>query len=1140
MSNNYDDFDWEKYINYYNDLKVCLKTKDHAIKHWILHGKNENRIYFKINNTNFYYDNFDWKKYINYYEDLKECLFTKEDAINHWINHGKYEKREYFKYNLIITENDLIKLNNNNFINNDYIFDDIKIFCRDDIEEYNYLFNIKYFSYNETIYYDNNIYKNFNNNIDIIKSFIYYDKSEFIFINSKLISFEYLRYWKKKIKNIFDKYDYDIIELTINNNDNFNNIIENNIEINDIIDGNGLVLDAYYISKNGLDKILNNNINILKDWKIGRFSRPLFGYTNNINYNLWRLYYKVVFYWDKIYCINFCYDIEKRKNMKKYSNLLNYNEDIFYNRVITSNIPDINTIIDMNIYNESILYYNIKNEEHGLNITFNNIIKDAINNNYQYTLILYDNITFESDYYRVLNYFFNKYDDFDILILGFNNNGHINLNNICDNIDKYDNYNLYIPKKDIFNNISLDRFNALILSQKALKVLYERKIPINHISDIIFNIKNNFTDNLITQIDNNLKSYLIFENLFKTSDINEIDTEINTKINIQIENNFLKNKSINYLSKIKRLNFKINNNYYITIYIGNSIKEYYKKFIDILLDKFKYYKLVDYINNTDIIICTEFDNLILNDQSINIFINGENENNRPCNNYTDIAILSNKIMNYSYNIYFPQLFTSLWERRTDYTNILNNSREKFCAYMYSYDLEYRVELYNFISKYKIVDALGKSCSNIINDDRKLYNENLTYNDSAVKKYSNYKFVLALENGISDGYITEKIINPIIANSIPIYAGPKDAFDIINKKRVIYIYDFEDYDQLLNYIIEVDNNDELYNSIVSEKIFNSKITWNNFEEYLSNNIDKAFGFKPKNILITEQCINECISENTKIRNNKLNEYDFIISAFNINNIDNKYIKQYLYSYININDKLFIENINYKELLNETNKIKFYIINLDSRKDKYLNTIKECNNNGIYNIERFSAIKPTYDNILGCKFIDINKLWNLKRNDINYVIGASGCKMSHYEVLKKSLTNDSSYKYICILEDDVSFEGDVLLYLNNALKYIENNSIDMDILFFASNINFKDDAIKIDNNLLKLNKGLQTTAQLFKYNKLEKIINTIENSYSEIDNTYMELLNNRYCINPMCVYQKNFYSDILNKDTNYGDIHKKFTY
>ena len=41
--------------------------------------------------------------------------------------------------------------------------------------------------------------------------------------------------------------------------------------------------------------------------------------------------------------------------------------------------------------------------------------------------------------------------------------------------------------------------------------------------------------------------------------------------------------------------------------------------------------------------------------------------------------------------------------------------------------------------------------------------------------------------------------------------------------------------------------------------------------------------------------------------------------------------------------------------------------DSRKDKYLNTIKECYNNGIYNIERFSAIKPIYDEVLNCKFI-----------------------------------------------------------------------------------------------------------------------------------------------------------------------------
>ena len=99
MDNNFDNFDWEKYINYYEDLKKCLFKKEDAIKHWINNGKNENRIYFKINDGIIDYNIFDWEKYINYYEDLKSCLFTKEDSIKHWISHGNTENRIYFKNN---------------------------------------------------------------------------------------------------------------------------------------------------------------------------------------------------------------------------------------------------------------------------------------------------------------------------------------------------------------------------------------------------------------------------------------------------------------------------------------------------------------------------------------------------------------------------------------------------------------------------------------------------------------------------------------------------------------------------------------------------------------------------------------------------------------------------------------------------------------------------------------------------------------------------------------------------------------------------------------------------------------------------------------------------------------------------------
>ena len=36
----------------------------------------------------------------------------------------------------------------------------------------------------------------------------------------------------------------------------------------------------------------------------------------------------------------------------------------------------------------------------------------------------------------------------------------------------------------------------------------------------------------------------------------------------------------------------------------------------------------------------------------------------------------------------------------------------------------------------------------------------------------YRFVVAFENDAADGYMTEKIVNAMLAGAIPIYAGPK--------------------------------------------------------------------------------------------------------------------------------------------------------------------------------------------------------------------------------------------------------------------------------------------------------------------------------------------------------------------------------
>ena len=95
----FEKFDWEQYIDNYDDLKESgIDTKEKAIYHWTKHGKNEGRTFENINNHSLNLELFDWEDYINNYNDLKKKgVDTKEKAIEHLVNHGIKEGR-IFKY----------------------------------------------------------------------------------------------------------------------------------------------------------------------------------------------------------------------------------------------------------------------------------------------------------------------------------------------------------------------------------------------------------------------------------------------------------------------------------------------------------------------------------------------------------------------------------------------------------------------------------------------------------------------------------------------------------------------------------------------------------------------------------------------------------------------------------------------------------------------------------------------------------------------------------------------------------------------------------------------------------------------------------------------------------------------------------
>lgn len=109
------------------------------------------------------------------------------------------------------------------------------------------------------------------------------------------------------------------------------------------------------------------------------------------------------------------------------------------------------------------------------------------------------------------------------------------------------------------------------------------------------------------------------------------------------------------------------------------------------------------------------------------------------------------------------------------------SKTKFCNFLYSNKVPYREAFFTELSKYKKVDAPGRSMNNMQAIDAIYKGDKY-----AVKKQflSAYKFTIAFENDIFPGYQTEKLYDAMMAGSIPIYCGDPYVGEIFNTKSFI--------------------------------------------------------------------------------------------------------------------------------------------------------------------------------------------------------------------------------------------------------------------------------------------------------------------------------------------------------------------
>ncbi len=140
-----------------------------------------------------------------------------------------------------------------------------------------------------------------------------------------------------------------------------------------------------------------------------------------------------------------------------------------------------------------------------------------------------------------------------------------------------------------------------------------------------------------------------------------------------------------------------------------------------------------------------------------------------------------------------------WER-------IAAGKQGFCNFVYLHEVPFRDAIFRKLSDYKKIEAAGRHMNNLNG-----WTVPMSPNRVAgkVEFLRRYKFTLAVENTIWPGYMTEKLVDPMFAASIPIYVGDPLAKLSFDPASYIDFTCFGSLNEMIGFIREVDNSRGLY-------------------------------------------------------------------------------------------------------------------------------------------------------------------------------------------------------------------------------------------------------------------------------------------------------------------------------------------
>jgi len=150
----------------------------------------------------------------------------------------------------------------------------------------------------------------------------------------------------------------------------------------------------------------------------------------------------------------------------------------------------------------------------------------------------------------------------------------------------------------------------------------------------------------------------------------------------------------------------------------------------------------------------------------------------------------------------------------------------FCSFVVSNPkCEMRNKIFERLNSYKKVNSMGRYENNMGGVLPYSY-----WTEPYFNIIGQHKFMICCENTKMTTYSTEKIANPYIARTIPIYWGTHNIKNIFNPDSMLFLEDEseESLDRLIERVVELDNNDDKYIEFINRPIFNEHAMnfWNN--------------------------------------------------------------------------------------------------------------------------------------------------------------------------------------------------------------------------------------------------------------------------------------------------------------------------